>query len=95
MRGIRQGHPLSPYLHIILAEGMGILLQNVVSEKKIQGIKLQEEVDPVTHLQFFDDNLLMGAPTIKEARSIKSMLNIYKEASGIVINLSKYQFFFL
>jgi hypothetical protein len=60
-RGIRQGDPLSPYLYIILVEGLGRLLQKVVIEKKIQGIKLQEEVDPVTHLQFVDDNLLMGA----------------------------------
>jgi hypothetical protein len=94
MQGIRQGDPLSPYLYIILVEGLGRLLQKEVTEKKIQGIRLQEEVDPVTHLQFFDDNLLMGVPTVKEARAIRCVLDIYKEASGTIINLSKSQFFF-
>jgi hypothetical protein len=92
--GIRQGDSLSLYLYIILAEGMERLLQKEVSGKKIQGIRLEEEVDPATHLHFVYNNLLMGVPTIKEGRSIRHVLEIYKEASDTIINLSKSQFFF-
>jgi hypothetical protein len=36
-RGIRQGDPLSPYLYIILVEGLGRLIQKEVAENKLQG----------------------------------------------------------
>jgi hypothetical protein len=49
----------------------------------------------MTHLHFVDENLLMGVPTIKEARAIRHMLDIYKEASSTIINLSKSHFFSL
>ena len=66
MQGILQGDPLSTYIYRILVEGLGRLLQKEATEKKIQGIRLQEEVELVTHLQFFEDNLLMGVPFSKK-----------------------------
>jgi len=56
------------------------LLQKEATEKKIQGIRLGEEVVPVTHLHFFDNNLIMGVPIDKESIAIRHVLDIYKEA---------------
>ena len=45
-RGIRQGDPLSPFLFIIAAEGIGRLLKNRRSENKIWGLSLTARIDP-------------------------------------------------
>jgi len=66
-----------------------------VAENKLQELRLQEELDPVTHLHFVDEKFLMGIPTIKEVIAIKHMLDLYKKSLGTVINLVKSQMFFL
>ena len=45
-RGIQQGGPLSPYLFIILAEGIGIFIKVQVQENHVLGIKL-DDIDKV------------------------------------------------
>ena len=54
-RRIRQGDPLSPFLFIIAAEGLGILLKNRRAKNKIHGLSLMEGMDPQTHQQFADE----------------------------------------
>ena len=48
-RGIRQGDPLSPFLFIIAAEGLGRMLKNRREVNKIQGLSLTDGMDPQTH----------------------------------------------
>jgi len=57
-------------------------------------LKNQTDSEPVTHLQFVDDNLLMGIHMVREAKAIKNLLDIYKEASRALINLTKSQIYF-
>lgn len=45
----------------------------------------------VTHLLFEDDSLLFVRANVKEADRIISVLNTYKEASGQMVNLDKYE----
>lgn len=47
-----------------------------------------------THQQFVDDTMLHGSPTVKEALGYKRILNLFNEASGMEINLSKSTIFF-
>ena len=48
-RGLRQGYPLSPYIFILLAEGLGRVLKAWQEEGSIKGIWPHEGVTPQTH----------------------------------------------
>jgi hypothetical protein len=60
-RGLRQGDPLSPFLFLLAAEGLNVLMEAVVARNMFTGYGIGEQ-DPVTvsHLQFADDTLLLG-----------------------------------
>ena len=52
-------------------------------------------MDPQTHQQFFDDTMLMGHPSVQEARSFKKFLSLFAKASDLAVNPAKSQVFFL
>ena len=51
-------------------------------------------MDPQTHQQFVDDNMLMGPSSVHKARGIKDCFNTFLEASGLEINKEKSQSYF-
>ena len=51
-------------------------------------------MDKQTHQQFVDDTMLMGRPSIQEARSYKTSLVTFAKASGLEVNPEKSQIFF-
>ena len=67
-RGIRQGDPLSPFLFILAAEGLGRYIKKERAANKIKGLKLWGNELPLTHQQFVDDIMLFGEPIVKEVR---------------------------
>ena len=68
--GIRQGDPLSPFLFVIMAEGLGRSLAKAKQQNQLKGIKPVHQGPTVTHQQFVDDTMLMGAPIVQEVRNI-------------------------
>lgn len=92
-RGFRQGDPLSPFIFVLMAEGLSRLIHHVVHTRKLRGISLHDSPS-ITHQQFVDDNILFGFPSVQEARSFKSILHLFSEASGMAINDSKSQLLF-
>eukprot|EP00253_Pinus_taeda_P032484 PITA_32484 len=92
-RGIRQGDPLSPFIFILMAEGLSRLLHNAISSKSVKGLALHG-LNPLSHQQFVDDTMLFGHSSSQEAKAFKSLLSLFFEASGTSINASKSQLFF-
>ena len=88
-RGIRQGDPLSPYLFLICAEAFSCLLQEAERCGNISGVQAGADGPRISHFLFADDILLFGKATLREAQHIKSILQLYKYASGQEINLDK------
>jgi hypothetical protein len=43
----------------------------------------------MSHLQFVDENILMGSPMVKEVTEFKKILDLFNLASGTVINQEK------
>ena len=92
-RGLRQGDPLSPFLFILMFEGLGRMLKVAISSNSLRGISIHG-APPNVYQQFVDDNLLFGHSSSQEACTIKFVLDTFEKASGTTLNLDKSQIFF-
>ena len=63
-RGISQGDPLSPFLFILMVEGLSRSIQVVSHNTSLKGISINNLNPPISHTQFVDDTTLMGEPTL-------------------------------
>jgi hypothetical protein len=93
-RGIIQGDLLSPFLFILMMEGLSISIKSATATSEIKGIKPFENCPTSTHQHFLYDTLLHGTPTVKEAKAFKRILEEFGEASGEEINHSKSTIYF-
>jgi hypothetical protein len=85
-RGIQQGDPLSPFLFVIMDEGLSHYIKAHIDNGTLQGLKLSGIHPPVSHNQFVDDTMMMGSTTAREANTIHKILNDFSVASDISIN---------
>lgn len=83
-RGLRQGDPLSPFLFLIVAEALNILINDACDKRFYKGWK----VDPgglniPLLLQFADDVLFLGEWSKTNASNLVFILKCFQEASGL------------
>jgi hypothetical protein len=93
-RGIRQGDPLSPFLFVLMAEGLGCYLKASVLEGSLKGLPLHNIQPTPSHSQFVDDTLLLNTLTTREATKLNSILTDFADASGMALNLDKSKLYF-
>lgn len=83
-RGCRQGDPLSPYLFILCAEVLAVLIKQ---NKNINGIKVNTVEFLVS--QYADDTSLLLDGTEQSLRNTMKVLKFYANISGLYINVEK------
>ena len=92
-RGLKQGDPLSPFLFILMMEGLGRAMKAAKEEGRIYGLRLTHGGDTVTHQQFVDDTMFQGTPIVKEAKAFKQILSEFSRVAGTKVSLTKSNIF--
>ncbi|GLT60757.1 hypothetical protein SLA2020_335100 [Shorea laevis] len=95
-RGLRQGDPLPPSLHVFIL-GTEVLSRLISKEEAlgtIHRIKISRQSHLISHLLFADDLMVFARAKPSEATTILNCLNTYAGWSGQKVNLSKSSIFF-
>jgi len=90
-QGLRQGDPLSPFLFLIAAEGLNVMMNALVEAGHFSGYKVgaNNNLVSITHLQFADDTLLIGDRSWANIRALKALLILFEATSGLKVNFHK------
>ena len=87
--GLRQGDPLSPYLFLLVADGLSIQFDNGINSAELSLLKITRKAPGISHLLFADDNLLPFKPSHDGEVEVSSLLENYWLASRRRINHDK------
>ncbi|GKV12840.1 hypothetical protein SLEP1_g23934 [Rubroshorea leprosula] len=90
-RGLRQGDPLSPFLFLIVAEGLNGLVSTAAQKGLLQGVEVGSRNLKISHLQYADDTILFGSATEDNVWAMKGILRAFELCSGLKINFHKSQ----
>ncbi|RVW50857.1 Transposon TX1 uncharacterized 149 kDa protein [Vitis vinifera] len=88
-RGLRQGDPLSPFLFTIVADVLSRMLLKAEERNLLEGFRVGRNRCRVSHLQFADDTILFANPREEELQTLKSLLLVFGQISGLKVNLDK------
>ncbi|VFQ75326.1 unnamed protein product [Cuscuta campestris] len=91
-RGVKQGDPLSPLLFIIASEGLSCILNQSMNKGIIHHYNTGRDLI-VSHLGFADDIIIFTKGDGANLKKLVSLLKVYLDASGQVINYSKSRFY--
>ncbi|GKV33856.1 hypothetical protein SLEP1_g42305 [Rubroshorea leprosula] len=90
-KDLRQGDPLSPFLFLIVAEGLNGLVSSAVVKEQYKGVIVGNGAVSVSHLQFADDMIFFGEVTEENIKAIKCIMMVFELVSGLKINFGKSQ----
>jgi hypothetical protein len=92
--GIRQGDPISPYLFLLCAEALSMLLNNAERSGESTDAPTSKKGSRLNHLFFADNSLLFCKAIPYHWWKLTALLNSYKIASGQRLNQAKTSIFF-
>ncbi|XP_058726432.1 uncharacterized protein LOC131597777 [Vicia villosa] len=87
-KGLRQGDPISPFLFVIVAEGLKGLVNRAVENGDFKGFNFKRRCF-IDVLKFSDDTILIGDGSWSHLWAIKSVLRAFEMVSGLGINFHK------
>ncbi|PNX56330.1 ribonuclease H [Trifolium pratense] len=87
-KGLRQGDPLSPFLFLLVAEGLSRLIRRALDNGIFTGCKVTNNLHFHT-LQFVDDIVIIGDGNWHNLWTLKTVLLRFELVSGLKINFFK------
>lgn len=88
-RGLRQGDPLSPYLFILVGEGLSALIRKQELQGNLHGVKIARQAPRISHLLFADDSYIFFKANQSQSSTCKLILDLYTAATGQTVNFDK------
>jgi len=93
-RGLRQGDPLSPFLFLLVMEGLNHMIRKANVNGWIKGFKAQTQGNRdnevgITHLLYADDTLVFCEAEVIQIRHIRAILTIFEGIFGLHVNWQK------
>ncbi|XP_071694930.1 uncharacterized protein [Rutidosis leptorrhynchoides] len=88
-RGVRQGDPLSPFLFLIAAEGLNLIVKRACRDGLYKGVEVGIDKVGLSHLQFADDTIFIGEWQSQNFCNLVKILKCFENLSGLKINFHK------
>lgn len=88
-KGLRQGDPLSPFIFILVAEALNLMLKKACEVGWLQGFEVVEGGTVVSHLQFADDTIVFLQPRSAQLSHLRNVLLWFEIISGLKVNFKK------
>ncbi|XP_071695737.1 uncharacterized mitochondrial protein AtMg01250-like [Rutidosis leptorrhynchoides] len=92
-RGVRQGDPLSPFLFIIVAEGLNWMAKSAVSNGLFCGVEIGNDKIPLSHLQYANDTIFFGKWSLENMENLMKLLKCFELSSRLKMNYNKSNLF--
>ncbi|KAJ9549250.1 hypothetical protein OSB04_021793 [Centaurea solstitialis] len=88
-KGLRQGDPLAPFLFLIVAENLHLLVEEAKDKNLFEGLTIGNEGIEVSHLQYADDAIFFARWSLRNLRNLIKILDCFHAISGLKINMRK------
>ncbi|XP_071708684.1 uncharacterized protein [Rutidosis leptorrhynchoides] len=88
-RGLRQGDAISPFLFLIVMEGLHLLLKSKVEAGLIQGVRVGNSDVNISHLFYADDVIILSEWNRMSFLNTIAMYTEFYNLSGLKINVAK------
>lgn len=86
-------HPLSPFLFIIVMEGLNVALKSAVEKGLYKGIEIPGSGLAISHLFYTDDALFLGEWSWSNLKNLPRILKCLYASSGLKVNFFKSKVF--
>jgi hypothetical protein len=82
-KGLRQGDPMSPILFNAVADMLALLIKRAKDDGQFSGVIPHLVEDGLSILQYADDTILFLDHDLDQAKSMKLLLSVFEELSGL------------
>lgn len=88
-KGMRQGDPLSPFLFLIVMEGLTSIMRKAQNSEVLKGFEFPNNGPIISHLLYADDCSFLGEWSDTNLLKVIRILRCFNLSSGLSINIGK------